>query len=82
MPTEDVCYKYDHLQNSVVALLELKKVAEKLDINTKTTIKGRVSDHLHNRQSLIPLSFFQKHSLSVSSASANRSANERRRKLA
>ncbi|SAM09584.1 hypothetical protein [Absidia glauca] len=64
MPTEDVCYKYDHLQNSVVALLELKKVAEKLDINTKTTIKGR------------------KHSLSVSSASANRSANERRRKLA
>jgi hypothetical protein len=43
MPTEDVCYKYDHLQNSVVALLELKKVAEKLDINTKT-IKGRVSD--------------------------------------
>ncbi|KAI8339991.1 hypothetical protein BC941DRAFT_238473 [Chlamydoabsidia padenii] len=61
MPTEEICYKYDHLQNSVVALLELKKVAEKLDINTK--VKGR------------------KHSLSVSSSSTNRSANDRRRKL-
>lgn len=65
MPTEEVCYKYDHLQNSVVALLELKKVAEKLDINTKV-IKGRVSGNTLHFQSthLYLFSFRNIHCLS------------------
>ncbi|KAI8088883.1 uncharacterized protein BX664DRAFT_358512 [Halteromyces radiatus] len=68
MPTQEVCYKYEYLQNSVVALLELKKMAEKLDIDTKvkgsTTVTGR------------------KHSLSSgSSSTANRPGGDRRRKL-
>ncbi|KAI9302294.1 hypothetical protein BJ944DRAFT_290272 [Cunninghamella echinulata] len=35
MPTQEVCYKYEHLQNSVLYLLETKKSAEKLNIDTK-----------------------------------------------
>ncbi|CAO3586985.1 unnamed protein product [Absidia cylindrospora] len=66
MPTEAVCYKYEHFQNSVVALLELKKVAEKMDIDTKTKSSGPAG---------------RKHSLSVSNASSNRSAADRRRKV-
>ncbi|CAO3651872.1 unnamed protein product [Cunninghamella blakesleeana] len=35
MPTQEVCYKYEHLQNSVLALLEIKKVAEKVGLDIK-----------------------------------------------
>ncbi|ORX63080.1 hypothetical protein DM01DRAFT_1379625 [Hesseltinella vesiculosa] len=74
MPTKDVCYKYDHLQNTVVTLLEIRKVAEKLNLDHR----------MPDKTSPGPSSVGRKHGLpggNRGGSSAAGSGDQRRRKL-
>ncbi|KAI8062221.1 hypothetical protein BC940DRAFT_309094 [Gongronella butleri] len=71
MPTEQVCYKYEHLQNSVLTLLEIRKLAEKLDLDSRVPKSSPDASAAAGR----------KHALSSSSSGRGGGGDNRRRKL-
>ena len=38
MPTQQICSKFEHLQNSILSMFELKKVVDKTEVEHKVKV--------------------------------------------